>query len=94
MTIAHDYIAPLTNDPSLYHWMASNSNKPCSCGNPTLPVPSNPSGNATNGLIMAGTATAGFKLAQKVPTAVGKLMCVGGVIIARRISYSSYKSKW
>ena len=89
MTLAHDYIAPLTNDHSLYNWMASNSNKPCSCGNPTLLVPSNPSGNATNGLIMAGTATAGFKLAQKLPTAGGKLICVCGGIIARRISYSS-----
>ena len=64
MTLAHDYIAPLTNDHSLYNWMASNSNKPCSCGNPTLLVPSNPSGNATNGLIMVGAATAGLKLAS------------------------------
>ena len=64
MTLALDYIAPLTNDHSLDNWMASNSNKPCSCGNPTLLVPSNPSGNATNGLTMVGAATAGFKLAS------------------------------
>ena len=90
MTLAHDYIAPLTNDNSFYNWIASYSNKPCTCGNPPLPVPSNPSGNATNGLIMAGTATAGFRLAQKVPTAGGKMMCFfGGGIIARRFNYCS-----
>ena len=58
--------------------------KTCTCANPNLPIPASPNlkGNGVNGIIMAGTATAGFKLSQKVPTAGGKVLCLCGCIIS------------
>ena len=86
-----DYVASLISDGSLYNWVGPD--KPCTCGTPNLPTPSNPNAdplnNAANGVIM----TTGFKLAQKSPTLAGKVCCIclglvagaGGIVVKNAV---------
>ena len=88
-TFIYDYMASCISEVNNYNCMASAPDKSCSCSNPT--VPSNLKDKGYEGIIKAGTATAGFKLAQKIPSIGGKVFCggilAGGLaIVAKNVS--------
>ena len=81
-TLNYEYVASLINETNNYSMMASAPDKPCTCGSPTTPSSANSKGSTANALIIAGAAAGGMKLAQKMPGAGTKVLCVCGGILA------------